>query len=185
VQPGDKGEIWQQLDVMQGRRCAYCENRIDGDSRHIEHFRQRSRYPAGTFQWDNLFGSCNRSESCGKHKDRCHYADADLIKPDVEDPEEYLQFFSDGQIAPRPDLDGQALRKATETLRVFNLDHDRGALRQMRKREVAGYIQLAEELVELAQIFEHDEFQEILAGELAAVAGYPFETAIKHVLLGP
>jgi hypothetical protein len=55
----------------------------------------------------------------------------------------------------------------------------------MRKREVAGYIQLAEELVELAQIFEHDEFQEILAGELAAVAGYPFETAIKHVLLGP
>jgi uncharacterized protein (TIGR02646 family) len=54
-------------------------------TRHIEHFRQRSRYHQGTFEWDNLFGSCNRPDNRGKHKDQCgNYDYQDLIKPDVE-----------------------------------------------------------------------------------------------------
>jgi len=59
----DRREIWQKIDTMQYKRCAYCENTLEGNNQekkaHLEHFRQRDRYPQGTFQWANIFGSCN------------------------------------------------------------------------------------------------------------------------------
>ncbi|NEX17772.1 MAG: TIGR02646 family protein [Halochromatium sp.] len=77
VSPDEKTEIWRSLDLMQDYRCAYCEASLKTKSGqpegHIEHFRQRKHHPQGTFDWQNLFGSCNRQESCGKHKDRQCY----------------------------------------------------------------------------------------------------------------
>lgn len=178
----DKNEIWQQLDAMQGKRCAYCEDALQEGNRHIDHFEQRSRKPALTFSWTNLFGSCNKQDSCGIYKDRQHYRPSDIIKPDVDDPEDYLRFLSDGRIVPREGLTPGALKKAKETLRVFNLDHDRGPLRAMRKKHVAGYIQTAEELAEFAQNFEECEWRPLLDEQLQAVESLPFATAIKHVL---
>ena len=74
VIPEHKEKIWLQLDVMQKYRSAYCEAELNTKQRsrkaHIEHFRQRSRYRKGIFEWSNLFGSCNRQESCGKFKDK-------------------------------------------------------------------------------------------------------------------
>jgi len=92
VTPAHKREIWQSLDPMQGNRCAYCEAELASAHRHIEHFVQKGRDPTRTFVWSNLFGSCNRQESCGIYKDHQAqaYADADLIKPDVDDPEHWL-----------------------------------------------------------------------------------------------
>lgn len=40
VEPEHKQEIWQRLEEMQGRRCAYCEAPIESGKRHIEHFKQ-------------------------------------------------------------------------------------------------------------------------------------------------
>ena len=89
----EKAEIWVKLIAMQGERCAYCEGPMPESSRHIEHFQQRSRSPQNTFLWNNLFGSCNRRDTCGNHKDQCgNYPHADLIKPDEEDPEHFLVF---------------------------------------------------------------------------------------------
>ena len=68
----EKHEIWQQLEKMQGRLCAYCESKLT-EKRHIEHFRQRSSFSKLTFEWENLFGSCNREDSCGKFKDKQSY----------------------------------------------------------------------------------------------------------------
>lgn len=184
VSSGDKVDIWQQLETMQGLRCAYCEDALRDDKRHIEHFQQRSRNVAITFAWDNIFGSCNKPGSCGKHKDLQHYNAHDLIKPDIDDPEEYLQFLSTGRIVPQNELNPDQQRKAEETLRIFNLDHDRGPLRQMRQSAVAGYIQQAEELAEFATILDPDEFDHYRNGEVAAIADLPFATAIKHVLTG-
>lgn len=101
---GERTDIWNKLEQMQGARCAYCEAGIITGPRHIEHFRQRDRYPQGTFDWTNLFGSCDRGESCGKHKDKCGYTPVDLIKPDVDEPDDYFVFVSDGTIAPRAGL---------------------------------------------------------------------------------
>lgn len=98
----ERGDIWTKLDAMQGCRCAYCEAAISRGKCHIEHFRQRDRYPQGTFEWSNLFGSCDRESTCGTFKDRCGaYPHADLIKPDVEDPDEFLVFDPQGGHSPK------------------------------------------------------------------------------------
>lgn len=178
----DRNEIWQQLDAMQARRCAYCEDALQDTSRHIEHFEQRSRSPQMTFAWSNLFGSCNKGNSCGKHKDRQQYNPRDIIKPDVDDPEDYLRFMSSGRIIPRNDLDLEDKIKAEETLRVFNLDHEHGSLRWKRHKAVIGYTYQAKEMLEFYEILEEDEFNQYKNEELDAISQLPFSTAIKHVL---
>ena len=183
VTPADKTKIWASLNVMQGNRCAYCECHIrtepDSHHAHIEHFRQRSRHPQGTFDWNNLFGSCNRPDSCGKHKDGQAYQPQDLIKADQENPEYYLRFLPDGQVAPADNLTEQERHRAKETIRIFNLN---GSLRQIRETYVMGYRDTAEEFLALADEFDEDDWRPLLEQELKALAGQPFETAIRHVL---
>lgn len=176
----DRGVIWTELDAMQMQRCAYCEATISNGNRHIEHFLQKGRDPTVTFQWSNLFGSCNRAESCGKHKDQCgDYNPADLIKPDESDPEHYLVFASDGSVKPRENLSSAEEKCAIETIRIFNLN---GTLRQIRFREIVGYIQTAEEFANMADNFVEAEWLPLLQEELATISNLPFATAIKHVL---
>lgn len=188
VSAADREVIWAKLDAMQQGRCAYCEGffpRRNGRYvAHIEHFQQQDRFPQGAFDWLNLFGSCDRQDSCGKHKDRCGtYNPADLIKPDVEDPEVFFIFVVDGSIAIRQGLSEEQQHRAKETLRIFNLDAKYGALRQMRKSMVSGYQQTAEELLTWAIAYP-DEYPELLQQELDDVANLPFVTAIKHILQG-
>lgn len=180
----EKTAIWGEINTMQGNRCAYCEAELDQSKRHIEHFYQRSRYPQGTFSWPNLFGSCNRDESCGKHKDNCDaYNQSDLIKPDIEDPEYFFLFISDGTIAIRGGLNLAEQNRAKETLRIFNLNPQMGPLRYMRQQAIAGYIQLGEELSDLATLYPEHEWLPLLHSEIAATIDLPFSTAIKHTLL--
>lgn len=187
VHQDDKNEIWQQLDKMQLSRCAYCEAAIQvyGDrNAHIEHFRQRSRYPQGTFEWHNLFGSCNKSNSCGNHKDRLPpYNPENLIKMDVENPDDFFFFCVDGSIAIRTDISDDSKHRAEETLRIFNLDNPREALRHIRKAAVQGYITTAEEIAEMASLFDENEWLPFLEEELQAIMDLPFTTAIRHTLL--
>jgi len=139
-----RDEIWIKLNEMQKSRCAYCECQIDSDkpsrNAHIEHFRQRNRDPSETFLWSNLFGSCNRQDSCGKHKDALKpYDDRDLIKMDNEDPEAFLRFLPDGTVVPKLELDADcrvpcdhshiparsyALYKAREILHTLMTDSE-------------------------------------------------------------
>jgi uncharacterized protein (TIGR02646 family) len=121
----DYRQVVEALDRLQGTRCAYCECSLsnEGSRPHVEHFEQRSRAPHKTFDWSNLFRSCSHKECCGKHKD-AHvgtYADGNLIKPDVENPREFLEFDSAGGIAPRRGVNEQQRVRAEETIRVFNL----------------------------------------------------------------
>jgi uncharacterized protein (TIGR02646 family) len=179
----EKAEIWAGLNTMQDNHCAYCESKIrtepDSHHAHIEHFRQRSWHPQGTFDWSNLFGSCNREDSCGKYKDNQTYKHRDLIKVDQENPDRYLRFLPDGQVVPAENLDSKDVQRANETIRVFNLN---GSLRQIRKNHVMGYLETAEELLDLSNVFEEEEWRPFLDQELKAIAGQPFETAIRHVL---
>lgn len=183
--PPEKSDVWVCLEAMQQVRCAYCEAAlVDGD-KHIEHFRQRSRYPAGTFDWYNLFGSCNRIDTCGKHKDGCgQYNHADLLKPDVDEPDDFLVFVSDGTIVPRDGQHPNARLRATETLRIFNLDAKHGALRHMRKQAAAGYLQTAEDFRQFSIEFDETEWKPLLEQELLAIAHLPFVTTIRHALIG-
>lgn len=176
----ERGVIWDELNAMQGHRCAYCEGSLTESNRHIEHFRQRDRYPQGTFDWTNLFGSCDREESCGKHKDKCGaYPPGDLIKCDVEDPERFLVFTPNGNVSARAGLSPTDAHRANETIRIFNLN---GVLKHIRKAEVAGYIQTAEDFATMATFSEEHEWLPMLQEEVNNTSHLPYATAIKHVL---
>lgn len=185
--PAERCDIWDKLNAMQGSRCAYCEAEISEGKRHIEHFRQRSRYPQGTFDWHNLFGSCDRDGVCGRHKDQCgQYHHADLIKPDVDDPDEFLVFDSQGGVHPKAGLVLDKHHRAHETIRILNLAG--GGLPHMRRAAALGYLQQVEHWAEYASQFLEEEWRPIveqeLAQELANTAHLPFATAIRHTLTG-
>lgn len=180
VTPAQKATLWIELDAMQGQRCAYCEADIRNAKRHIEHFCQKGRDPKVTFVWSNLFGSCNREDGCGKYKDwSAMYPPAVLIKPDVDDPEHYLVFSANGSVSPRRNLSTIEQHRATETIRIFNLN---GVLRQIRFREVEGYLQTAEEFALIAAEYPEADWLPLLQQEISDTAHLPFATAIKHVL---
>jgi uncharacterized protein (TIGR02646 family) len=178
----DRKEIWQKLDNMQHQRCAYCEGALRADKRHIEHFRQKGRDPRVTFLWSNLFGSCNRVENCGKYKDELPpYNPADLIKPDVDDPEHFFLFVSDGSVAVRAGLTAMETRRANETIRIFNLN---GVLSAMRRSAIASYVDQGLEVMQMVASGEwtREEGMDFLKEELAAIESLPFSTAIRHTL---
>ena len=183
--PPERTQIWDKLNAMQGQRCAYCEVGIHRGSQEIEHFRQRSRYPEGTFDWHNLFGACKDKGTCGDHKDKCgDYDPALLIKPDVEDPDHFLVFDAHGGIHPKKDLSPQDHARAEATIRILNLTGQ--GLRYQRQAAAKGYLQFLEQLDEYASQFPEEEWRPIekqeLAQELTQTAHLPFATAIRHTL---
>jgi uncharacterized protein (TIGR02646 family) len=181
----DKTEIWNALIAMQGNRCAYCECELFGYERHIEHFRQRERHAAGTFDWSNLFGSCNSAESCGKHKDSCGtYDPTSLIKADDENPDDFFVFVKDGTISIRIGLTAAAMLRAEETLRIFNLNSKTGRLRQMRRAAVLGHWHTIEEIFEFAAADPQNEcgWRQLLEDEIRRAMTLPFSTAVRHAL---
>lgn len=122
----DRNQLWEAISSMQKSVCAYCEGGLEAGS-HIEHFAKRSSYRNLTFEWTNLFGSCNRTDCCGHYKDSQHnphsnYSLQDLIKPDVEDPWDFLVFGSDGHVSVRDGISAQQRRKGQTTIDVLNLD---------------------------------------------------------------
>lgn len=186
VMEADKEEIRKELKSMQGELCAYCECSLGAHGQHIEHFRQRSIYPQGTFDWCNLFGSCNRKNSCGKHKDSVprNYDHRDLIKPDDKDPELFFHFMVDGTIALRPGLSATNQKRAMETLRIFNLDQTHGSLRAMRHEAAVGYKETG---LAVAELYEAgaaaEDCLEFITEELVSTSDLPFRTVIRHTLL--
>jgi uncharacterized protein (TIGR02646 family) len=183
VSTADKNEIRAQLELMQGRRCAYCEGPLDGLGQHIEHFRRKGHFPQYTFAWPNLYWSCDQPDSCGHYKDRKAgaYSVNDLIEPCVDDPDQFFLFRTDGTISIRSGLSAALEHRAEETLRIFNLNPRWGRLRNMRKAALSTYVSLANGEVE----FSANELQEFFADELAQAVTQPFFTAIRHVLTEP
>ena len=132
-----KDDIWQQLTNMQNAFCAYCESRLHDRKRHIEHFFRRENFPQLTFDWGNIFGSCNEPDSCGNHKDNKAQRGIDLskvCKPDIMNPVKYLLFLSDGNVMPRHGLEPADAEIAENTINVFNLS---GSPKLVGKRRAA------------------------------------------------
>lgn len=118
----NKHKIKMQLLEMTNHRCSYCENLLKEHKWHIEHIAPKRSYPECTFNWNNLFCSCDNNDTCGKHKDNImgYKGDAsDLIKPDVEDPSDFFEIKSfDGSFS----LKGVDLNKGDNTIKFFNLN---------------------------------------------------------------
>ena len=146
--------IREDLWNMQGQFCAYCERTTLHKSGHIEHFVQKGRKPEVTFRWENLFWSCCDSTSCGKHKDHQasnSYEDADLIKPDVDDPKDFFVYQVSGEVLVNPTLDTRGEKRASETIRVFNLNDPGGSIKSRRARSFKTWEPQLDEILELIE----------------------------------
>jgi uncharacterized protein (TIGR02646 family) len=129
----DKTDIWVEIDKFQNKLCVYCEGIAEKGktSGHIEHFFHKAdpKYACLTFVWDNLFGCCSSNKHCGHYKDqkltgniKRAYDPNALIKPDVEDPEDFLQFLESGNVKEREGLTEAMKNRALETISALNLD---------------------------------------------------------------
>ncbi len=174
-----KREIRASLEQMQGRRCAYCEGPLDSLGQHIEHFRRKQHFVHLTFDWANLYWSCDQYDSCGHYKDHGAgaYNPADLIDPCVDDPSSFFRFRSDGTIQIRPGLSPRDEFRARETLRVFNLNPDFGRLRNMRRATASTYLGLVEELA----VFDAADRRAYAQLELQAAFTEPFNTLVRQL----
>ena len=180
----DKEDIWISIHEMQGHRCAYCEAALGNREGHIEHFYQRKNghSPQLIFHWANLFGSCYAYDSCGNHKDNlASYNSNQLIKPDVDDPEDFLVFVADdGRVQPKAGLSNDNLSRAEETIRVFNLNSP--SLCGRRAKAVGGALLTLADFQQMAEEFDAADWQPLHKEELARATAEPFCTAIRHAL---
>jgi len=77
----------EALTSLAHGKCAYCEGRLGVTSYlEIEHHIAKTVNPDLVFEWTNLFPCCRLCNS--KKQDINH--DGALLKPDVDDPEQYL-----------------------------------------------------------------------------------------------
>lgn len=203
VSPADKVEIRAHLIQLQSATlivcCAYCEGSINPDSQtsrgFIEHFRTRDKYPKLTFDWGNLFLSCSNKNHCGNIKDTSRvgsYSPDDLIKPDEESSEEYVVFSSSGRALVKEGLSSDLHRKATETIRTFNLNDEK--LVERRKNVTALYRYKLKEIYEFQDLIESaesgedkkqwsDAFIEGIEKELLATKNEPYSSTIRDFFM--
>jgi len=96
--------------------CAYCEIKLN--KYHIDHFYKRNLFPELTFDYNNLFLSCNSEKHSAKYKDKLG-----LQK------NEFVEFYSPIDINNQEfeySLLGEIVGKTTrarKTIEVFNLNH--------------------------------------------------------------
>lgn len=131
-----KSQVWVELDKFQNKLCVYCESKAyQGKyTGHIEHFFDKGNplYENLVLDWSNLFGCCASTTHCGHYKDQVlgvkdgvnikrEYDFNFLLKPDVDNPKDYLQYLPNGTIKPKNGLIGDQEKKAKETIRALNL----------------------------------------------------------------
>lgn len=185
-----KTEVRARLEEMQGRRCAYCEGDLDALGQHIEHFHRKHLYPERTFDWTNLFWSCDRTDSCGHFKDHGAgpYDVADLVNPCADDPDQFLRFRSDGRVEPRPDRPSRDQHRARETIRVFNLNLDERGGRSLcaeRRRALEFYQGQEPDILTFLEEMPPEHRADIILDEIARTSCQPFSTVIRHFFQEP
>jgi len=131
------------LEDEQSNQCAYTELPLEYEKNnsHIEHLKRKDSafYPELTFEWSNLFVSCNSDDFGGKYKDgkylkgKTKADNALIINPSLENPNEYFELTNWGELTIKADLQGIAKTKAEETIKAFNLNHNS---LQDRRREM-------------------------------------------------
>lgn len=185
-----KKKVWNEIDKIQSHLCAYCElpaykGKTTG---HIEHFFDKGNplYKQLTFDWNNLFGCCQSNAHCGHYKDQLlpggqqrQYNSSLLLKPDIDDPEEYLQFLPSGVIQEKKGLDPHKLCRATETINALNLKCS--TLKNSRESQITIYKNRLLPLTELMEDMTDEDYEEYLAIKSEAMT-VPHRTAIKQAI---
>lgn len=141
-----KENLRRALLHEQGYLCCYCNRPLNNDhTTKIEHFRpkDRDRYPALVFTYENLLASCDGGER-DKDKPRETYCDTKkgnsdptspirIIHPLQEDCQTWFDFDEMGKISP-----AEGNTQAIEAIRMLGLDAR--ALNVLREKYINEYI---------------------------------------------
>ena len=166
--------------------CAYCEDATKTQGGHIEHLAARSRHIDYEFTWSNLFIACDAEHRCEKYKDSAkvgHYDWRDLVKPDVDDPDEFFYFSATGEVLVREGLDQSQLHRAEETIRVLNLNHRDFVGARYAVAEQARQM-ISDQDWEFIASLSPEEREEWLSSDLEYFLPLPFYTTVRHLYFG-
>lgn len=113
-------ELKINLELMTHGKCAFCESQLDVASYlQIEHYHAKNHYPNRAFEWDNLFpicSVCNVTKGAENHQ-------GEIIKPDNEDPESFLQIdLENGHVEPQESLSLTSAIRAEKTISSYGLN---------------------------------------------------------------
>jgi len=99
-------------------KCVYCESALEVTGYlEIDHYVAKTATELA-FEWTNLLPACQRCNNAKGHQDH----KSALLKPDYEDPEPYFWIHPDtGRLEPHPKLDEAQSYRATETIRICDL----------------------------------------------------------------
>jgi uncharacterized protein (TIGR02646 family) len=97
----------------------YCESALEVTAYlEIDHYVAKTVAPGLAFEWTNLLPACrlcNNAKGDQDHK-------GSLLKADEDDPEPYFWIHPDtGKLEPHPKLDAAQSYRATETMRLCDL----------------------------------------------------------------
>lgn len=62
-------EIRNALYACSFGKCFYCESKLSGDMKEIDHFREVAIIPEQAYTWSNLYLSCNNCNNKINHKE--------------------------------------------------------------------------------------------------------------------
>ncbi|MFK9095175.1 hypothetical protein [Bacillus salipaludis] len=84
-----KDYIEENLLKSSHNKCAYCECRVDRESKYmeVEHYHDKHTYPKEVVEWENLLPSCKR---CNGNKSTFDTIANDFINPFSMNPQEHL-----------------------------------------------------------------------------------------------
>ena len=112
--------------------CSFCGRR-PVESKSIEHYKPKSRYPDEAYAWANLFYCCSMCQA--RKREIWH---AHLLKPDASDytfPRYFQWNFRSGHLEPSDSANYQDRRAAQLTICLYNLNHSELRLCRRRARK--------------------------------------------------
>ncbi|MBO1329363.1 hypothetical protein OQ496_12920 [Acetobacter suratthaniensis] len=99
----NKPYIKQSILSMSHCKCAYCETKLDEESKYmeVEHFRCKTAFPDLVVVWSNLLPSCKRCN--GRKSDYNVDTEGMIIDPTLNQPQEHF-YFKDSRLRWKTDL---------------------------------------------------------------------------------
>jgi len=154
-----KAIVHKAILQEQGYICCYCEQRIEKNISHIEHFKPRETYPELSLVYTNLLCSCpgwkegkstDPQEHCGASKE--NWFDENLmISPLAQNCDEYFQYTPEGEIRANYALPEKKAKAADTTIEHCQLNH--AILIKRREEALDGLEELTQN--EAQQLINH------------------------------
>ncbi|MDR0611606.1 MAG: TIGR02646 family protein [Planctomycetaceae bacterium] len=159
-----KQKIKDLLLTEQGEICCYCEERITNDRCHIEHFlpKGNSQFAHWASSYENIFCSCNYTQSCGTKKG----GKVIPISPLNENCEDLFTYSDRGKITGKN-------QNANDTIRILNLDSEHFI--SARKKVIDTFIEDMDKLSDISLL----EFDRWISDYLAQKPFVRFWTTVK------